>query len=63
MERVTPLRHLVDMETMMSVVLTGAAVVAGLVFVVVGVFSLLSLLWGDLLESGEDGRSTKTRVA
>lgn len=63
MERVTPLRHLVDMETMMSVVLTGAAVVAGLVFVVVGVFSLLSLLWGDLLESDEDGRSTKTRVA
>lgn len=38
---------------MMSLVLTVAAVVAGLVFLVVGGFSILSLLWGDLLENDE----------
>lgn len=36
---------------MMSLMLTVSAVLAGLVFVVVGVFSLISLFMGDLLES------------
>ena len=36
---------------MMSVVLTASAVLAGLVFVVVGLFSVISLFMGDLLES------------
>lgn len=57
MERVTPVGHLRGMETLTTVVLTVAAVLAGLVFVVVGVFSLLSLLWGDLLETDEQGRA------
>ena len=48
---------------MMSVVLAVAAVMAGLVFVGVGVFSLLSLLWGDLLESEEAPPTEISRVA
>jgi hypothetical protein len=51
------------METMMSVVLAVAAVMAGLVFLVVGVFSLLSLLWGDLLESDEARPTEMSRAA
>ncbi len=50
MERVTPLRHLGDMETLMSVLLTLSAGVAGLVFIAAGIFSVLTSLWGDLLE-------------
>lgn len=37
----------------MTVVTWVAAALAGLLFLVVGVFSVLSLLWGDLLESDE----------
>lgn len=51
MERVTPLRHLVGMELMMNVVTVGVAVMAGLLLVVTGLFSVATLVWGDLLES------------
>lgn len=34
----------------MSVLLALAAGMAGLVFVAAGIFSVLTLLWGDLLE-------------
>lgn len=51
MERVTPLRHLVGMELMMNVVTVGVAVMAGLLLVVTGLFSVAALVWGDLLES------------
>lgn len=39
------------METIMSVTIAATAVVAGVVFVAVGLFSVVSLLWDDLLES------------
>lgn len=51
MERVTPVRHLVDMETFMSVLIGLSAVIAAVIFVVAGVYSVIALLWGDLLES------------
>lgn len=51
MEPVTPLRHLGGMETVMSILMTVVAVGAGVVFVLAGVFSVVSLLWDDLLES------------
>lgn len=38
---------------MTTVVMTAVAVLAGLVLVGVGAFSILSLLWGDLLETDE----------
>lgn len=34
----------------MSLLLTLTAGVAGLVFITAGVFSILTLMWGDLLE-------------
>lgn len=34
----------------MSLLLTVTAGVAGLVFITAGVFSILTLMWGDLLE-------------
>lgn len=37
----------------MTVVMFVAAALAGVLLVVVGAFSLLSLLWGDLLEVDE----------
>lgn len=38
---------------MTTFLLTAVAVLAGLLFVVAGAFSVLSLLWGDLLEGDE----------
>ncbi|HEX2154020.1 MAG TPA: hypothetical protein VHL52_08575 [Acidimicrobiia bacterium] len=46
---------------MMSLMLTVSAVLAGLVFVVVGVFSLIALFMGDLLES-EAAAATDTHL-
>lgn len=54
MELVTPLRHLLGMEAILTVVLTTSAVVAGLLLVAAGAFSVLSLFWGDLLEREQD---------
>jgi hypothetical protein len=51
MERVTPFRHLVGMELLMSFVSVAGAVLAGVVLLGVGVFSIMSLLWDDLLEN------------
>jgi uncharacterized membrane protein HdeD (DUF308 family) len=51
MELVTPFRHLVGMEVVMSVVAAVAAVLAGLVLLLVGIFSIMSLLWEDLIEN------------
>lgn len=34
----------------MSIVLAAAAIIAAVVFVAAGLFSLAALLWGDLLE-------------
>jgi hypothetical protein len=39
------------MELLMSVLSVAGAVLAGLTLLGVGVFSILSLLWDDLLES------------
>jgi drug/metabolite transporter superfamily protein YnfA len=44
------------METFIAVVIAVGAVLAGLVLVSAGVFSLVSLLWDDLLESDEPVR-------
>lgn len=51
MELVTPFRHLVGMELLMSFASVAGAVVAGVVLLAVGVFSIMSLLWDDLLEN------------
>ncbi len=51
MEPVTPLRHLVDMESVIAVVLMVVAAGAGLLFVAAGTFSVMSLLLDELLES------------
>lgn len=51
MELVTPFRHLVGMELLMSFVSVAGAVLAGVVLLGVGVFSIMSLLWDDLLEN------------
>lgn len=53
MELVTPFRHLVGMELLMSFVSVAGAVLAGVVLLGVGVFSIMSLLWDDLLENDE----------
>ncbi len=63
MEPVTPLRHLVDMDTFMTVVMAAAGVLAGIVLLAAGLFSLLSLLWDDLLESDESVEADLPRVA
>lgn len=49
-ELVTPFVHLVGMESILTLVVTVSAVVAGLVLVAVGAFSVLAILWDDLLE-------------
>lgn len=52
------------MEAIISVVLTVAAALAALLFLVVGVFSLVSLWWDDLLEGDEPPTSVEaTRAA
>ncbi|HLT97135.1 MAG TPA: hypothetical protein VK070_10150 [Acidimicrobiia bacterium] len=38
------------MESILTLVVTVSAVVAGLVLVAVGAFSVLAILWDDLLE-------------
>lgn len=48
----------------MSMVQTVAAVVTALIFLMVGGFSVLSLLWGDdLLERDEDDPPSRTSRA
>lgn len=44
----------------MSIVLATAAIIAAVVFVAAGVFSLAALLWGDLLET-DTPVGTRTR--
>lgn len=51
MELVTPVRHLVGMELLLSVVSVAGAILAGVLLLGVGVFSIMSLLWDDLLEN------------
>ena len=51
MEPVTPFGHLVDMELLMTVLSAAGVVLAGLTILAVGVFSIVSLLWEDLLEN------------
>ena len=46
----------------MNAVMVGAAVVAGCVLLAVGVFSIASLLVGDLLERGEHAERTFSRA-
>lgn len=41
------------METFIAIVMAAVAVLAGIVLVSAGLFSLASLLWDDLLESDE----------
>lgn len=51
---VAPVRHIAGMEILTALVLTVTAIVAGLLFVAVGLFSVASLWWGDLLEPDLD---------
>ena len=59
MELVTPFGHLVRMELflsdlisyLVSIVSVVGAVLAGAILLAVGVFSIVSLLWEDLLEN------------
>lgn len=43
--------------------MTVAAVLTGLLFLAAGAFSILSLLWGDLLESDEAVRTPEASRA
>ncbi|MGA7270354.1 MAG: hypothetical protein WB239_04710 [Acidimicrobiia bacterium] len=47
----------------MTVVMAAAGVLAGIVLLAAGLFSLLSLLWDDLLESDESVDADLPRVA
>ncbi|HLU53594.1 MAG TPA: hypothetical protein VK011_08395 [Acidimicrobiia bacterium] len=51
------------MDTLMNSVMVGTAVVAGLVLVAVGAFSIASLLVGDLLETSEPAEHNFSRAA
>lgn len=63
MEPVTPLRHLGGMESMMSVVTVVVAAGAAVTLIAAGVFSVASLLWGDLLESEQDGETSSVDLS
>ena len=63
MEPVIPFRHLLGMETFITVVMTATAVLAGIMLVAAGLFSLVSLIWDDLLESDEPVEANLPRVA
>ncbi|HEX7100713.1 MAG TPA: hypothetical protein VF377_15905 [Acidimicrobiia bacterium] len=51
------------MDVIMNVVMVAAAVVAGVVFLAVGVYSVVSLLVGDLLERAEPAERNFSQAA
>lgn len=59
---VAPVRHIAGMEILTALVLTVTAIVAGLLFVAVGLISVASLWWGDLLEPRPRSTCFITRV-